>query len=148
MDSMSIFEFATENSQNGPMWPEEKYARAHARSICAEMHAGFAALREYIPMNMSRLDPPAPIPSDVQNDIDRILEIWSDCRKKYQADGPYLFGKLSLADAAFAPVAVRFRSRSVPVPELCAAYIDAIYQQPDFIRWKMDADKETWVIDQ
>ncbi len=147
-DTMSIFEFAAENSQNGALWPEDKYARAHARSIAAEMHGGFFALREYIPMNLSRNDPPEDLPADVQADVDRIVEIWMDCRKKYGADGPYLFGKLSLADAAFAPVTVRFKSRSVKVPQACADYIDTIYALEDFVKWRKAAEQETWVIEQ
>ena len=147
-DTMSLMEFAAENSNNGSLWPEEKYARAHARSVAAEMHAGFFALRGHIPMNLSRNDPAAKQPDDVQVDIDRILEIWTDCRTKYSDGGPYIFGKLSMADAAYAPVVARLKSRSVNLPNVCADYAESVWNLKDFKQWRMDAEKETWTIEQ
>lgn len=147
-DTMSLMEYAAEISVNGPLWPEDKYARAHARSITAEMHAGFFALREHIPMNLSVVKEFEAQPDSVQADIDRILEIWTQCRKAYGTEGPYLFGKLSVADAAFAPVVVRLKSRSIPVDELCQKYMDAIWALPDFIKWREDAAQEEWIIEQ
>lgn len=147
-DTMSIMEFSAENSQNGPLWPEDIYARAHARSIVAEMHAGFFALRGHVPMNLSRVDPASKFPDDVQADIDRILKIWTNCRTKYSETGPYLFGELSMADAAYAPVAARLKSRSVVLPVICEDYVEALWQLPDFVQWRADAENETWVINQ
>ena len=147
-DTLSIMEYAAEMSERELLWPEDRYARAHARSIVAEMHAGFAALRDYIPMNLSRHDPHTPVPQEVQADIDRICRIWEDCRSAYGEKGPFLFGSLSLADAAYAPVVVRFRSRSIPVSPVCQTYMDEVWELPAFAEWRQDADKESWVIDQ
>lgn len=147
-DTMSLMEYAAEISSNGPIWPEDKYARAHARSISAEMHSGFFALREHIPMNLSAIKAFEIQPEAVQADIDRILEIWMQCREAYGTDGPYLFGKLSLADAAFAPIVVRLKSRSIPVNDLCQNYMDTIWALPEFAIWRDDAALEKWVIDQ
>lgn len=147
-DTMSLTEYAAEVSSNGSIWPQDKYARAHARSISAEMHSGFFALREHVPMNLSVIKEFETQPEAVQADINRILQIWTQCRDTYDADGPYLFGKLSLADAVFAPVVVRIKSRSIPVNELCLKYMDAIWALPDFAKWREDAALEKWVIDQ
>ncbi len=147
-DSMGIMEYAAEKSLNGPLWPEDQFERAWARSISAEMHSGFVALRSKVPMNLARIDPPSDLPEDVQADIARIDKIWTDCRQAFSSKGPYLFGKLSMADAAFAPVAVRLKSRSVAVSAICAAYIESIYALPAFQQWQRDAEKEDWIIDQ
>ncbi len=147
-DTLSIMEYAAEMSEKESLWPEERYTRAHARSVVAEMHSGFAALREHIPMNLSRRDPYTPLPQEVQTDIDRICRIWEDCRRAYKEGGPFLFGSLSLADAAYAPVVVRFRSRSIPVSPVCQTYMEEIWRLPAFAEWRQEADQESWVIDQ
>ncbi|WP_169567624.1 glutathione S-transferase [Sneathiella limimaris] len=147
-DTLSIFEYAAEKSRKGPLWPKDEAARARARSITAEMHSSFVPLRSVVPMNLARVDEFEPLPDDVQADVDRIVQIWTDCRAKYGSEGPFLFGKLSLADAAFAPVAVRFKSRSLPLPEVASAYIDALWALPDFVTWRELAEAEPWIIDQ
>lgn len=147
-DTSSLMEFAAEFSDRNDLWPADIFERAHARSVCAEMHSGFFALREFIPMNLSRNDHFEKLPDDVQLDIDRILEIWADCRSKYGNSGPYLFGKLTFADAVFAPVVVRLRSRSVPVDHICKEYMQRIWEHPAFVDWRADASTEEWVIEQ
>jgi glutathione S-transferase len=147
-DTMAIMEYAAENSRQGSLWPGDGFDRAWARSIVAEMHSGFVVLRSYIPMNLDRLEATAPLPKDVQADVLRIEKIWTDCRQAFSSKGPYLFGKLSMADAAFAPVAVRLKSRSIAMPKICDEYIEAIYALPAFKQWQRDAAKEEWVISQ
>jgi len=147
-DTMAIMEFAAENSRAGRLWPEDKFARAHARSVAAEMHAGFSALRENVPMNLDRMDSYTPPAQDVQADIDRIFQIWRQCRTRYQDKGPYLFGTLSMADVAFAPVLVRLKSRSIPMDTTCKAYADAAWNMPGFAKWREDAAQEIWIIGQ
>ncbi|MFT6558484.1 glutathione S-transferase [Sneathiella sp.] len=147
-DSLSIMEFAAENSLRGPLWPTDPHARARARSMVAEMHGGFIALREHVPMNLSKCEAYQPLPENVEQDVQRILSIWEACRQTYSAEGPYLFGALSLADAAFAPVVARLKSRSVPVSDVCRRYCDAVWQLPAFEEWRAAAEKEVWVIDQ
>ncbi len=147
-DTLSIMEYAAENSNAGSLWPEDSAARAHARSVVAEMHAGFVALRSHIPMNLSKEDAYQPLPEDVQADIDRIFSIWENCRQQYASGGPYLFGRLSMADAAFAPVVSRLKSRSVPLPEICQEYCNAVWDLPAFAEWREAAAQEAWIIDQ
>ncbi len=147
-DSLSLMEYAAENSQKGDLWPADRNARAYARSVSAEMHSGFEALRGHVPMNLSRKDAYVPMPEDVQVDIDRILQIWQECRTRFGDGGPFLFGKLSLADVAYAPVVARFKSRSVPVDNLSETYMDAVWNLPEFIQWRKDAANEEWVIEQ
>ncbi len=147
-DTYAVMEYAAENSQAGDLWPPDKFARAHARSVAAEMHSGFFALRDYIPMNLSRSEPYETLPDAVSADIDRILDIWTNCRDIYGKSGPYLFGKLSLADAAYAPVVARLKSRSVPVSASCQSYMDTIWEDPAFVEWRQEAEQEEWVIEQ
>ncbi|MEH6404750.1 MAG: glutathione S-transferase [Sneathiella sp.] len=145
-DTNSIMEFGAENTQKGALWPEDKYSRAHARSICAEMHSGFMALRGYMPMDLGQVKEATDLPEDVSADINRIVEIWSDCRKKYAEQGPYLFGKLSMADAAYAPVVARFMGNSIALDDVGKAYMQAIWDLPAFEEWRRDAATESWII--
>ena len=147
-DTNSIMEFAAENTQKDALWPDDKYSRAHARSICAEMHSGFTALRGHMPMDLGLTKDAAELPEDVSTDINRIVEIWSDCRKRYAQNGPYLFGKLSMADAAYAPVVARFLGNSVALDDVCEAYMKAIWELPAFAEWRKAASAEEWIITQ
>lgn len=147
-DTMAIMEYAAEMAKGKALWPEDRFARAEARSIAAEMHAGFSALREHIPMNLLRKDPYSKMPNAVEEDIERILAIWKRCRAHYKGDGPYLFGKPSLADVAYAPVVIRFLSRSIPLDVIHKEYCDAVWDLPGFADWRDAADKEEWIIDQ
>jgi len=137
-DSLAICEYVAESFPAARLWPVTADVRATARSVSAEMHSGFAALRRDLPMNIrERL--PRKWGADVQADIDRIVRIWQDCRAAAAAQGPFLFGAFSIADAMFAPVATRFRTYGVPVPPACAAYIEAIVSLPAFLEWEAEA---------
>lgn len=138
-DSLSICEWAAEHA--GHLWPSDPMARAHARSVSAEMHSGFSTLRGDLPMNI-RATKTVDISSDLQGDIDRIVEIWAECREQYSAGGPWLFGAFSIADAMFAPVATRLRTYQVPVPQVISEYIDTLYTDPDFSAWHSAATAE------
>jgi len=148
-DSMAILEYIAERHPEASLWPEDPMVRAVARSLCAEMHAGFAALRQAMPMNVRKS-----LPGKGQNapgvlrDVARICALWIDCRQRYGGDGPFLFGAFSNADAMFAPVASRFRTYAVPVDQICRAYIDAVHALPAMVEWMRDALAEPWVIDQ
>lgn len=141
-DSLAIAEYLAERFPEAAMWPRDVAARAMARSVCAEMHSGFVALRSHMPMDMQRSTPLASIADDVQNDIQRIIALWAACRQRFGQSGPYLFGELGIADAYFAPVASRLRSYAVPLPEEAAAYVETIFQWPAFQRWLQAALKE------
>ena len=121
-------------------------ARAVARAVSAEMHAGFAALRGQLPMNMHRTKAPPQWNADAQRDIDRVQEIWRDCREAHGAGGPYLFGALSLADCCYAPVVSRFTTYRVPMDGAASAYCEAMWVWPALDAWREAALEEPWLI--
>jgi glutathione S-transferase len=141
-DSLAIGEYLAENFPEAHLWPRGEYARAVARSVCAEMHSGFAALRTHLPMDLKRDQALAEMPADAEADIRRICALWAECRGNYGEGGPFLFGHASLADAFFAPVAARLRSYRVALPEVAAAYVATVYQWPAFQRWYQAAQVE------
>ena len=135
-DSLAIAEYLNERHPEAQLWPADVAARAQARSACAQMHSGFFALRGAMPFDLTRDQGLDNIPLEVQVDIDRIVALWSECRLVAKDSGPFLFGKPTLADAFFAPVAVRLRSYRVEVPAEAATYIETIYQWPAFQAWR------------
>jgi glutathione S-transferase len=150
-DSLAIAEYLAERFPAAGLWPSEPAARALARALSAEMHAGFAALRTAMPMDLRRREPElgarlrqAP---GVADDIARIAAIWQDCRARFGSGGEFLFGPFCNADVAFAPVASRFVTYGVPLPDLAAAYRDAILAWPAMLEWAAAAQAETWTID-
>jgi glutathione S-transferase len=142
-DSLAIAEYLAERFPEAQLWPRERYARGLARSICAEMHSGFMALRTHLPMDLARAQPLANIPPDALADIQRVTELWADCRTRFGADGAFLFGQATIADAFYAPVAARLHSYQVPLPAEAAAYVTTIYQWPAFQRWHQAALEES-----
>jgi glutathione S-transferase len=145
-DSLAIVEYLAEIRPDAGLWPADPGARAHARSIAAEMHAGFQALRARMPMNLRKSLPGKGRDRDVADDIERISAIWTDCRARYGGAGPFLFGPFSAADAMYTPVATRFRTYAVELDEVSQAYVDAVLLRPDFIAWHEAALEEPWVI--
>jgi glutathione S-transferase len=141
-DSLAIGEYLAESFPEAHLWPRGEYARAVARSVCAEMHSGFAALRTHLPMDLKRDQALAEMPAEVEADIQRICALWAECRGNFGEGGPFLFGHASLADAFFAPVAARLRSYRVALPEVAAAYVATVYQWPAFQRWLQAAQEE------
>lgn len=134
-DSLAIAEYLAERFPEAHLWPRGEAARALARSICAEMHSGFLALRSHMPMDLQRHKPLAKVPPEVEIDIARVIELWTLCRQGFGQDGPFLFGHASIADAFYAPVATRLRSYAVELPPLAKAYVDTIYQWAAFQPW-------------
>jgi glutathione S-transferase len=116
------------------LWPRERTARARARSICAEMHAGFAALRSRLPMNCELSMPGVRLEVAVRRDIDRVVAMWSECRAAH--GGPFLFGTFTIADAYYAPVAVRFASYGVTLPEGAQRYVETMLGLPAMQAWR------------
>ncbi|WP_394561625.1 glutathione S-transferase family protein [Aquipseudomonas alcaligenes] len=141
-DSLAIAEYLAERFPEARLWPRGQYARALARSVCAEMHSGFMALRSHMAMDLARDQALAEVPAEVQADIERICRLWADCRQRFGQDGAFLFGHASIADAFFAPVAARLRSYRVTLPAEAAAYVETIYQWPAFSRWYQAAQEE------
>lgn len=141
-DSLAIAEYLAERYPQAHLWPQDAQARALARSVCAEMHSGFGALRSHLPMDLARDQALKELAGDVQADVDRVCAIWAHCREHFGYSGPYLFGEPSIADAFFAPVAARLRSYHVAVPATAASYVETIYRWPAFQRWYQAALQE------
>jgi glutathione S-transferase len=135
-DSLAIAEYLAEQFPSEQLWPTDIAARAQARSACAQMHSGFFAMRNHMPFNLSHDAPLNPVPSEVTVDIERMLALWAECRAVASESGPYLFGRLSLADAFFAPIAVRLRTYRVALPAIDEAYVETVYQWPAFKAWQ------------
>lgn len=145
-DSLAICEYLAEQFPQHKLWPSDVAARAVARSISAEMHAGFSALRENMTHNVRKSLPGKGRAPGVQDDIDRICAIWRDCRARFGAEGDFLFGRFGIADAMYAPVVNRFVTYGVEVDPISAAYMRAIRALPALQQWITDAHAETEVI--
>lgn len=140
-DSLAICEFLAE--QDPSLWPADSRARALARSISAEMHSGFADLRTFLPMDVTaRFAPPGKLLTSVRQDIDRVLAIWTECRRQYGQGGPFLFGPFTIADAMFAPVCSRFTTYAVPLDPVSAAYVEQVMALPAMQEWARGAAVE------
>ncbi len=141
-ESIAIAEFLAESHPG--MWPADAKARARARSISAEMHAGFAKLRTAMPMNLKFKLKGKPAAPEVQRDIDRVAEIWTEARTRFATgDGPWLFGDFTIADAMYAPVVWRLHIYNVPLPPVAEAYRAAMLAHPAMVEWYEAALKET-----
>jgi glutathione S-transferase len=132
-DILAIAEYLNEVRPKAGLLPAKRAARARCRSICGEMHSGFANLRSALPMNLKARHPGFKIWSGAQADIDRITAIWRECLAEHR--GPYLFGTLTMADAMYAPVATRFLTYDVKLDHDCAAYCERIMALPDMVAW-------------
>lgn len=146
-ESLSICEYAAELAPRAGLWPADGEARAVARAVSGEMHAGFDALRAAMPMNLRADRPGVPITSAVQADIGRITAMWRHCRQRYGAAGPFLFGRFSIADAMFAPVVTRFNTYHVPLAAGEREYADAVLALEPMKKWYAAAKTERWTIE-
>ena len=147
-DSLAIIEYAAEKYPDAKLWPFDSAARAHARSICAEMHSSFQALRNECGMNLHRPVGPKPLSDAAKADIARIQAIWTDCRARYSDLGPYLFGAFGAADAMYAPVIHRFKTYAVAVDRVVADYMVVMAAEPAFAEWTRLGLAETLLIPQ
>jgi len=145
-ESLAICEYLAETFPDAQLWPKDVAARAHARAISSEMHAGFADLRANLPMDISRDLKAKSRASKVQGEISRMQQIWADCRKRFGTGGPFLFGKFSIADCMFAPVVTRFRTYGVKLEPVNEAYAEAVMTHPAMVEWIEGAKREPWVI--
>lgn len=145
-DTLAIGETVAERWPNKQLWPADANARAHARCISAEMHAGFEALRAGMPMNCRAMGRKVALPDDLTTDIHRVIEIWSDCYKRYGGD--WLFGNFSIADAMYAPVVLRFRTYGINLPDSAKVYANRILESDAMQEWLAAAETEIEVIDQ
>ena len=144
-DSLAISEYLAE--RHAGMWPTDAMARAHARCACAEMHSGFQALRNWLPMNVRRSYQIAVLRDDVQKDIDRLQALWTEARSKFGDGGAFLYGKFSVADAYFAPVVFRFTTYGVKLNPVVADYVNVMFAHPSMQQWIADSKAEKEVVD-
>ncbi|MCB2015875.1 MAG: glutathione S-transferase [Sphingobium sp.] len=146
-DSLAIVDYLNDITGNTRFWPQDKAARALARSIAAEMHSSYVPLRVACPMNVRRIFP-AQTPSDaVLANLERISTLWTQARDRFGASGSYLFGEFSAADIMFAPVVFRIWGYELPVSGAAKDYVDAMLAHPWMVEWVEDAKAETWVVD-
>ena len=146
-DSLAIIEYAAERFAETRLWPEDRASRAHARSISAEMHSGFAALRNECGMNLHRPVGAIALSAAASADIARVQQIWIECRARHGKYGPFLFGAFGGADAMFAPVVHRFRTYAIEVAPEVREYMAAMMALPAFDEWTRAALAETLVIE-
>jgi glutathione S-transferase len=144
-DSLAICEYVEELSGKG--WPQAREARAVARSVCAEMHSGFTTLRSLWPMNARARNRRTAVTAALEADVERIDEIWNDCRVRFgKDDGPWLFGEYSVADAMYAPVVLRFNTYGAHVSQTARWYMATVLEDAALQEWLQAAKQEPWTI--
>ena len=142
-DSLAIAEYVAELCPERALWPRDAHARAIARSASAEMHAGFMPLRNLLMMNIRARHPGTPRPPEVEANVARIKQLWTELRTRFGADGDFLCGAFGIVDAMYVPVVMRFRTYGVKLAGVCAAYADALLQHPAVQDWLVKAAAET-----
>jgi len=147
-ESLAILEYLAEKFPNAGLWPAEAAARAFARAVSNEMHAGFVPLRRHMPMNMWRPVIKRELTPEASANVQRIGLMWSECRMRYgsKSGRPFLFGGFGAADAMYAPVVARLHTYGVDVATTTKAYMDAVMALPAWREWHAAALKETWVL--
>ncbi|MCG2584774.1 glutathione S-transferase family protein [Massilia sp. TS11] len=141
-DSLAICEYVAEQFPDKHLWPQDVVARATARAVCAEMHSGFADLRQHMPFYLKGVFPGRGRTPGAQADIGRICEIWEECLSRFGRN-EFLFGDFSIADAFYAPVVLRFRTYAVALAPALQAYCERVIAHPAIARWIAEAEAET-----
>ena len=147
-DSLAIIEYLADKVGRDRFWPKPDDARAMARSMVAEMHSSYLALRRSCPMNIRARVKGAVLDEDVRADVVRILTLWAEARARFGKGGPFLFGTFSAADVIYAPVVSRFLSYGIGVPGFAQAYMQAVWEHEWMQQWITAAEAEDWVIEQ
>lgn len=145
-ETLAIAEYIAERFPLANLWPQDPIARALARSVCAEMHSGFTALRTACPMDV-RSRHPFEMTPEVAADVARVLALWADCRERYgiaSSEGEFLFGHFTWADAFFAPVVTRFVSYGIAVPTEAQLYMQTVLALPAMQEWIAAGALEVW----
>ena len=146
-ESLAILEYLADKFPQAGLWPAHAGARAHARAVAAEMHAGFQPLRRHLPMNIRRPVKPRVLDDAVAVDVARIDRIWSECRARFGgSEGAFLHGQFGAADAMYAPVVWRFHTYAVRVSDVARAYMNAVLALPASVAWRDAARAEPWVL--
>ncbi|WP_174284609.1 glutathione S-transferase family protein [Sphingomonas bacterium] len=147
-DSLAIVDYLADKVGRATFWPEDDAARAMARSMAAEMHSSFAALRRKHSMNVRQIFPAVAPDEDVRGELLRIMELWAQARARFGGAGHFLFGDFGAADIMFAPVVTRFVTYQLPIARFAAPYMDAVLSHPFMQDWIAGAQEEEWVIEQ
>lgn len=145
-ESLAIIEFVNDKHPEAKLWPEDPEIRGIARSLAAEMHAGYQAVRQHLPMNLKRRAS-RPLTPAAEAELVRFSGYVRQLRLEYGAQGPFLFGEFSAADAMFAPLCARIRSYDIVVDRMAADYVESIYHLPAFQKWYQAALAEPWKIE-
>src|SRR6201987_3463517 len=145
-ETLAILEYLAEKFPAACLWPREAAARGRARAISSEMHAGFQPLRRQLPMNMWRPVLPRQLDGDAKADVARIEAIWAECRSRFGAGGPFLYGAFGAADAMYAPVVSRFHTYAVEVSAAARDYMRTIMTLPPWNEWRDAAVREPWLL--
>ncbi len=146
-ESLAIMEYLHERFRDKGVWPADAKARAHARAVANEMHAGFQALRNACPMNLGKRFAPRDLGSDVADNVRRLESLWADARRRFGTGGAFLYGNFGAADAMYAPVVTRLDTYQIPVSSGTRHYMDAVLAHPAFVQWREAALAEPWTID-
>ncbi len=146
-ETIAILEYLAEKFPQHAIWPRDATARAHARSVAAEMHSGFQALRSACAMDVTTRFAPKDRGPAVAADVARITAIFREARGRFGAGGPFLYGAFCAADGMYAPVCTRFRSYAIAVDPVSQAYVDAVLDHPACKVWYSDAAAEPWILD-
>lgn len=141
-DSLAICEYVSEAFLSHKGWPGDAAARALARAASAEMHSGFPCIRTRMPLNCSMEPIALELTSELEGEVDRMAGIWRQFREVYSRTGPWLFGAFTIADAMFAPVALRFLTYGVRLDDICADYVHTLKTHPGMMKWVEEAGKE------
>ena len=147
-DSLAIVDYLADKVGRDRFWPADEAARAMARSMAAEMHSSFTALRRKCPMNVRQVFPAQRPDDDVLADLARIMELWAQARARFGGGGDFLFGQFGAADIMFAPVVTRIVTYSLPIARFATGYMDAVLHHPFMQDWIAAAQEEEWVIEQ
>ena len=146
-DTLAIGEYLAERFPAARLWPADPTQRAAARSLSAEMHAGFADLRAELPMNCRATGRNVAPGDAARRDIDRILAIWENCLRTCPGGGPWLMGRFGIVDAMYVPVALRFRTYDIPVPGRASGFMAAVMASEAVRDWMRDAEAEEEIIE-
>jgi glutathione S-transferase len=147
-DSLAICEYVADKFPEKGLWPHGREARAVARSVSAEMHSGFQEMRSRLTMNCQARFTNVLLPKQVRREVSRVIDIWRDCRQRFGADGPFLFGRFSVADAFFAPVTLRFSGYCVELPAVAQQYVATIQESAALQEWLAAARAETSFVEE
>jgi glutathione S-transferase len=145
-DSLAIAEYVADLVPEAHLWPDDPVARAMARGVSAEMHAGFTALRQAMPMNLRAAHPGKGMTPAVRDDVNRITALWRDCRRRFAGAKPFLFGDPTIADAMYAPVIARFAIYAVVLDDDARDYVSLMLDRPEIQEWTEAAKQEPWII--